>query len=232
MNVGPADSNGSAVISGLYGSALNSQMHQNLGTHGFTGGLDVGYNYQINQFVVGVEGDFQYTDLTRNYQSGSIPNPGGGVVPPGFIPPAGFVNTSFSSSVKSDWLSTFRTRLGFATGNFLGFITGGLAVSEYSFTSGYNTSLPGFFLPPGFSAPAGNATASKLMLGWTIGAGAEYALADKWSVKAEYMYVGFENTGNAASTVYRPFFGSSFPMNHGLTDISQHIVKVGVNYRF
>src|SRR6478735_3468050 len=33
---------------------------------GFVGGGQIGYNYQFNQFVVGVEADIQYADINRN----------------------------------------------------------------------------------------------------------------------------------------------------------------------
>ncbi|MCX7327083.1 MAG: porin family protein [Hyphomicrobiales bacterium] len=37
---------------------------------GFVGGGQLGYNYQINQFVVGVEGDLQYVDAKANGRGG------------------------------------------------------------------------------------------------------------------------------------------------------------------
>ena len=55
-----------------------------------------------------------------------------------------------------------RGRIGYATGQFLPYITGGLAVMSDD----------------------GSARA-----GWTIGAGLEYALARNISIKGEYLYV-------------------------------------------
>ena len=40
----------------------------------------------------------------------------------------------------------------------------------------------------------GTATASRNLVGWTAGAGWEYAFADHWTVKAEYLIAGFPKT--------------------------------------
>ncbi len=58
-------------------------------------------------------------------------------------------------------------------------------------------------------------------IGWTAGAGVEYAFAPAWSAKLEYNYMDF---GNDAVS-FAP--GT-------LTDIDQpfHAVKFGVNYKF
>jgi opacity protein-like surface antigen len=62
--------------------------------------------------------------------------------------------------------------------------------------------------------------------GWTIGAGAEYAIADHWTTFAEYDYVGLPSTA------------VSFPMvaiinaNSIAVKQSANMFKVGVNYKF
>ncbi len=60
--------------------------------------------------------------------------------------------------------------------------------------------------------------------GWTAGAGLEFALMGNWSTKLEYLYMDLgENeivfsTGAVTGTLQRQF--------------TDHIVRVGVNYRF
>ena len=41
--------------------------HRNIGLHGFIGGAQAGYNYQINNFVLGVEADADYMNLNGSY---------------------------------------------------------------------------------------------------------------------------------------------------------------------
>ncbi len=57
-----------------------------------------------------------------------------------------------------------------------------------------------------------------IRLGWTIGAGAEFALTPNWSVKAEYLYMGF------ASRTYT-FAGTDYGFDSNL-------IRFGFNYRF
>jgi outer membrane immunogenic protein len=84
--------------------------------NGAIGGGFVGGNYQINQFVLGVEGDWQWANLTGN--SGAIPSLGAGGP------------FTISSSVKD--YGSIRGRLGVAFDRFLVFGTGGWAWGNYS----------------------------------------------------------------------------------------------------
>jgi outer membrane immunogenic protein len=75
---------------------------------GLVGGT-IGYNYQINQAVLGVEGDIDWADI-----NGSVTNA---------ACPAG-------CSTGDNWLSTIRGRLGYAAGRFMPYITGGAAFGD------------------------------------------------------------------------------------------------------
>jgi outer membrane immunogenic protein len=88
--------------------------------------LQADYNFQVNNFVYGVEADFGALNLEASRQ-------GSGVWPVGF-PPAAFTT---GSSVSTDWLFTTRARLGWATSNVLIYATAGLALTDLrvSFTS-------------------------------------------------------------------------------------------------
>ncbi|HEX3710984.1 MAG TPA: outer membrane protein [Pseudolabrys sp.] len=106
---------------------------------------------------------------------------------------------------KNAWLGTARARLGYGGwNNWLPYITGGLGVGDVKATN----SLTG--------------DANKTMLGWTAGAGVEYALFSSWSVKLEYLYVdlGKFDCGSACGAASDDV---SFKTN---------IVRAGLNYRF
>jgi outer membrane immunogenic protein len=181
-------------------------------TNGFTGGAEIGYNYQINNFVVGLEGDFQYQDLNQSRKTAQIP----------FITDT----ISFNEKIKSEWLSTVRSRLGYATGNFLGFVTGGLAIADYNFNSGYTVHED----PSTYNAQAAS---SQTLTGWTVGAGAEYALAEKWSIKAEYLYADFQHIGSVRSLLSGGGIEAlGYTEVHSAANLTQHIARLGINYRF
>jgi len=84
---------------------------------GLVGGT-VGYNYQIGQAVLGVEGDIDWADI-----NGSTSNAfcAGG-----------------SCQTSDTWLATIRGRLGYAADRFMPYITGGAAFGDI------RASNPGF----------------------------------------------------------------------------------------
>ena len=65
-------------------------------------------------------------------------------------------------------------------------------------------------------------SANKSKIGWTAGAGIEYAMWTNWSIKAEYLYVdlGSFDCGIACGAA---------PDN---VSFKANIVRAGLNYRF
>ena len=76
---------------------------------GLIGGT-LGFNYQVSNFVWGLEGDISWVS-----KSGSAPNP---------------VTPAFISETKEKWLGTIRGRLGIAIDRWMPYVTGGWAVAE------------------------------------------------------------------------------------------------------
>lgn len=74
------------------------------------------------------------------------------------------------------WLGSLRGKAGFALDRFLAYGVGGLAFSQYRFEQ---TTL------------LSQSWGSGARTGWTVGAGAEYALTDHVTVGAEYSYYNF-----------------------------------------
>jgi outer membrane immunogenic protein len=107
--------------------------------------------------------------------------------------------------VRNDWLGTARGRIGYAGwGNWLPYITGGAAYGDIKFTN-----------------PVG-ASETQNKLGWTLGAGVEYAFMGAWSIKAEYLYVDLGSMTCSPATC-GPSSTVKMPLNIG---------RLGVNYRF
>ncbi|UCF54911.1 MAG: porin family protein, partial [Bradyrhizobium sp.] len=70
-------------------------------------------------------------------------------------------------------------------------------------------------------------------LGWTAGAGTEYAFGGGWSLKAEYLYVDLGRASATSTNLTNVAFGA-FPsslVTHS-ADIKSNIVRVGVSYKF
>jgi outer membrane immunogenic protein len=84
----------------------------------------------------------------------------------------------FSVDSTLQWLSTARVRVGLPIDRILLFASGGVAVG------GVRGDLHDFYAGPGTI----NSSSSSTGLGWAASVGAEMALTDRWTVKAEYLY--------------------------------------------
>jgi len=163
---------------------------------GVIGGLQGGYNWQTGNLVVGIEGDISFSSANRTVTVTSAP---GG-------------NDSYKSQLST--LGTVRGRIGWALDRALIYGTGGVAFASFKNEYSDPATVIGFDVGP-------NSTVT----GWTAGGGIEYALVDHWTVKAEYLHVGFP-TRTASVT---PIPGNTYAF--AFKD-SLDIGRVGINYKF
>jgi len=189
---------------------------------GFTGGGQLGYNWQASNWVYGIEVDFEAFDQ-RQTVNNSFGLPGLSAGADCSVPSC---VGNFSSSVNTDWLFTARPRLGYAWDRTLVYATGGLALTKISFSQSYSDNA-NFGTPPGGSE---SATASRTVVGWAIGGGLEQALGNRWSVKAEYLYTQFG--GLTAFGRLTDGFGDFSNFTNNVGTLSFHTVRAGINYKF
>ena len=131
-------------------------------------GGTVGYNWQVNHAVFGLEGDGSWASIKGS-------TPGNGTL----LGICGGVPAICSSELQA--LGTVRARAGLAFDRFLPYVTGGLAVGSIHGHEGTG---------PGFGA-FGDGTTT--VAGWTVGAGIEAMLSSNWSAKVEYLHVDLGN---------------------------------------
>src|SRR6185312_9428901 len=136
--------------------------------HGFNGGVQIGYNWQIDKAVLGIEADFQWSGFK-----------GTDVFQPTIDSPIATTDS------KVDWYSTVRARLGYAFGQFMPYVTGGLAVAHSSANLTLQPVAPAPVLTP-FAA-----SITKTHVGYAVGGGIEFAVNQNWSIKGEYLHLGF-----------------------------------------
>jgi outer membrane immunogenic protein len=175
----------------------------------FTGGLQVGYNWQSGHAVLGIEGDVSYFRLRDDFEA----------TLPLILVPAQSNPYLFNATFKTNYLATIRGRAGYAADRWLLFATGGLAIAGIEFSQTI-TQLNVPFVQP--------ISVSRSRFGWTVGAGAEYAATGNWSIKAEYLYADFGtvSASSSAAPVSPTYTGV-----HGV-DLAVHTVRAGINYRF
>lgn len=198
------------------GTAVASSGTGKLTSTGFTGGVQGGYNWQMGRGVVfGGEADFGAFDLS---QSATIK----GTFPFAFAGTAYTLNESMST----DWLATIRARLGVTvTPQLLLYATGGVAFSDFEFSSSYGDNANNGLVPGG----TGSGSLSGVRTGWTVGGGGEWLLTGRWSIKAEYLYVDFGSETIAVHTSNTAAFQQTMEVD---ADLSAHIARAGLNYRF
>ena len=175
--------------------------------NGFIGGGQIGYNWQVNQWVFGLEADFQGSGQKGDGTFFIAAVPG--------IVVAGTPASTFNYTDKLDWFGTVRGRIGYAmgaTGNWLPYVTGGWAYGHGEI-SGTTTSL----------GVATSFSGSQDYSGWTVGGGVEWAFLNNWSAKVEYLYIDFGDGPTVPVSATRDIVSGK------MTD---NILRAGLNYKF
>lgn len=164
---------------------------------GFVGGIQAGYNWQMdNNIVFGLETDIQASSV-KGEISGHLDTPLG--------------SGSAKAGTKVTWFGTTRARLGYTpVERFMVYATGGIA---YGKVKSYAE-----FLDNGISK-------SKTKVGYTLGAGAEYAFTNNWTLKSEYLYT------DLGKTTLVNYVDEDFGFNLK-NKVNFHTVRVGLNYKF
>lgn len=196
-------------------SAAPAPYSYNLGASGMGGGT-LGCNFQMasTRIVWGVEAEAGVLRLTAK-----VDNP--------YTVAFGLTDTTDSTRV-GDWYGAIAGRLGYAVADVLFYLKGGVGFTHVAAESlDLCTTGTG-----GCGSQALIARGSANPAFMVIGGGAEWAFAQNWSVKGEYLYLGLDTSfaacGPGGGRLFVP--NLTFCSNHGFSGI--HTAKVGVNYKF
>jgi outer membrane immunogenic protein len=138
---------------------------------GWAGGLNVGYNHQFGNFVLGFEADINWTNASDTRNFGNV----------------GTIN-NLSVETSVDYYYSLRARAGAVVDRALFYVTGGGAWAKSEIkTSGFGT-LAGVAF-----SPSNSATHS----GWVLGAGFDYWISPQWIVGLEYKHFDFGGKDHA-----------------------------------
>lgn len=181
---------------------------------GWLGGVQLGFNKQSGNFLFGVEGDVTFGKNEKKWldrETGGSP----------------FSAYYGDDSIRTS--GTVRARAGIAGEKALVYLTGGLAVAETK----HGLGCEGALQPEAIGRCSGDGegdfytSEKKTRFGYVVGGGVELAVTDRVSIKGEYNYLDY---GKADVTLNDPLW----PEADGKRsfDISNHMAKVGVNFRF
>jgi outer membrane immunogenic protein len=179
--------------------------------NGPIGGGQIGYNWQSDNWVYGVEGDIQASG-----QKGGVDF----VCPTDVCSPGVAVVGSLNE--KLTWFGTLRLRAGvLVTPSTLAYVTGGWAFGGIK--SDLMLSIPG---------TTNTFSSSTSRNGWTLGLGVETNVGGNWTAKLEYIYLNLGTFSNAyATAIPAPVRGGFLGVNYS-SRITDNIVRIGLNYKF
>ena len=175
---------------------------------GFVGGGQIGYNYQIGSFVLGIEADLQFADLGGNNGTALVP---AAYTAAGFVP-AGAVG-------GIDWFGTVRARAGVAFGQALIYATGGFA---YGGADDDNDAF-------------GLVNDDDVRTGWVLGAGVEYAFTNNLTAGIEGLWVNLDHDNNGAFIGTVPAAGGRRPVFVAGRDDDEgdfFVARAKLNFKF
>jgi outer membrane immunogenic protein len=176
-------------------------------TNGVVGGFQWGYNRQIGQWLLGFASDFDWSGMKgSSFCLGSD------------------LGIVAQCATKVPWTSTSTVRVGWAAGQFLPYVKGGFALTRDEFNVGNY-----IYLDPTHAGQANYLTTKSYRLGWTVGAGFEYAIDRNWSVFGEYDFIDFGKNQEGFTPSVPTVFTTNFSANIRQT---VSMAKVGVNFRF
>ncbi|RUU45595.1 porin family protein [Mesorhizobium sp. M6A.T.Ce.TU.002.03.1.1] len=168
--------------------------------------INPAYNYRhdLDGFIGGVYVGYNY-QFTNGIVLGAEADLAWGDVGGSDVAPGDDI---FSSTTEIDWTGSVRMRLGYAIDRFLPYVTGGVAFGRFGFEE--------------FAAGAPYGSADDNLVGWTLGAGGEYALTDNWLLRGEYRYTEFDKKDFVSQ-----------PVDEDLSvDIHTHDFRIGAAYKF
>ncbi len=169
-------------------------------------GIQLGYRHVKNDFMIGVEGDYQFTNI-KNNNTGAPYYPG--------VP---FYDSEYASAnigEDVDRFATLRLKAGYVVNpETMVYVTGG-----YAYTKGDVKLYDG-------DGNVGHSGKDKVGAdGWTAGFGVERSITDNISIKGEYLYL----RTHANAHTYNPDEDEDY---YAKNTFKANLLRVGVNYNF
>lgn len=211
--IGPGP--GPIVIPPVDVSQINQTNDDDGNKTGFSGGGQIGYNWQSGSLVFGIETDYSFMDID---QSGANTYQSRVTVTPPIAPAPPIPSYTLEQRVQSNWMWTLRPRLGYAAGPWLMYATAGVASANVDMETKYRDTRT----PPG----GAQISTGETKTGWVAGLGGAYAFNPAWSIRGEWLYA---DLGEVRDTVTS---ADGFATLTSEAEVSINVIRVGMDYKF
>jgi outer membrane immunogenic protein len=199
----------------------------------FTGGIFAGHNWQSGNFVYGLEGDFGATPLSvsaggsaETINSGLYNSSAPEADPVVYDEPSVFTMTTTASI---DWLASARVRAGvLVSPTMLIYGTAGVSATSLTVSNSYADNFTDT------DRATGNVESSRstaLRTGLIIGAGAEWVVAPRLKLRAEYLHTEFSALSTTGLTSLPPELQDFNPITSTAT-LHADLFRLGLAYGF
>jgi outer membrane immunogenic protein len=206
-------------------------------------GVFAGHNWSIDGYIVGIEADYTRTKLkadSAETRSGTFVDP---TAIPGF-PGEAYqyaYTTNISTTARIMDYGTIRGRMGMPMGSLMPYATAGLAWARHSYSvdgalAGQRrrvdpsttppTPITAYAADPGAPGPFTGGTGMKMIYGYALGLGLEWALSSNILVRGEVMTMRFTDFAGGLSKSNASF--STSPNNA----MSINTARVGAAVKF
>jgi outer membrane immunogenic protein len=165
-------------------------------------GAELGYNFQVDRFVIGAVADISFANLNDTVRDGNY----------------------LTETTKIDRFGTVRGVVGYPMGRWLPYGTAGFAWANTSFDLTCPDPAAAFSGTCSHAGPRHTGD-TQTMTGLAYGGGLKYAIDDHFSIGAEYLHLDFDST----TFSFGPFTNS--PPHTGKLDATGDLAKFSVDYR-
>jgi len=193
-----------AAGSGFFGSfgGTSANSAPKFSVDGWKYGVTGGYNHQRGPWLTGVEGDVSYSRADGTLRIADRPSAG-----------SGRFTTELGADV--DYTATLRMRAGYVAGPLLFYGTAGAGASRVTFDRNYRNNTGGVITD----------SDTNLVMSLAYGGGAEWQMNDRWSMKADYLFM------DSGEKVFATRYSDGTTGSAGV-DFDFDLYRVGINYGF
>jgi outer membrane immunogenic protein len=181
---------------------------------GEAGGL-IGYNFQMNHWVFGLEVDGGALWARDSHNSGIFfanGNQGG--------------EFSIATSFETNYLVTAGARIGYAFCRWMPYVTGGAAGGNLDYRQTVRSNFGN-----GGNDYRQQGSSSDDNIGWMVGGGLEYAITNHWRVRGQYQYIDLGDTSFDTVGNIRTFNFSGFTGHHEV-ELTEHNASFALIFGF